>query len=74
MRVSTLNHLTEDEVELGIVYASVEGVNEQDITECMHAVTSKAKEMGASGIIGLQLVQSNFQWSPRTSLMGTAIR
>jgi uncharacterized protein YbjQ (UPF0145 family) len=74
MRISSLTHLEVGEVELGIVYASVEGVNEHDITECMHTITNKAKEMGAAGIIGLQLVQSNFQWSPRTTLMGTAVK
>ena len=36
-------------------------------TEQLHAAI-------ATGLIGLQLVQSQFQWNQRTSLLATAVR
>jgi uncharacterized protein YbjQ (UPF0145 family) len=74
MRVSSLSELAPGEAELGVVYASVEGVNETSFHECLEELTHKANALGATAIIGLQLVQSQFQWNQRTSLLGTAIK
>jgi len=61
-------------MELGIVYASVEGVNESSFDECLHELKAKAAALGATGLIGMQLVQSQFQWNQRTSLLATAVK
>jgi uncharacterized protein YbjQ (UPF0145 family) len=74
MRISTLPHLAAGESELGVVYASVEGVNEHSYGECLHELEAKAKGLGATGLIGLQLAQSQFQWTQRTSLIATAVK
>jgi uncharacterized protein YbjQ (UPF0145 family) len=74
MRVSSLNTLGAGEVELGVVYASVEGVNENSFQECLEELTRKAHALGAMALIALQLVQSQFQWNQRTSLLATAIK
>ncbi len=74
MRVSTLSERGPDDVELGVAYASVEGVNETSFQECLEALEDKARALGATALIGLQLVQSQFQWNQRTSLLATAIR
>jgi uncharacterized protein YbjQ (UPF0145 family) len=74
MRVSTLAALAADETELGVVYASVEGVNEGSFDECLQELKEKAEALGATGLIGLQLAQSQFQWNQRTSLIATAVR
>jgi uncharacterized protein YbjQ (UPF0145 family) len=74
MRVSTLPHKAPDETEVGVVYASVEGVNDASYDECLHALTRKARALGADALIGMQLVQSQFQWNQRTSLLATAIK
>lgn len=74
MRISTLPHKAESESELGVVYASVEGVNERSYDECLHELTAKAAALGATALIGLQLVQSQFQWNQRTSLLATAVK
>ncbi len=74
MRISTLSHLASGETELGVVYASVEGVNDTSYEECLHELKTKAAALGATALIGLQLVQSQFQWNQRTSLLATAIR
>ncbi|HXC54325.1 MAG TPA: hypothetical protein VNU97_03445 [Rhizomicrobium sp.] len=74
MRVSTLSDRTANEVELGVVYASVEGVNETSYEECLHELKQKAKALGATAIIDLKLVQSQFQWNQRTSLIAMAIK
>ena len=74
MRISTLGHLPAGAVELGVVYASVEGVNEASYDECLEELEHKAKGLGATALIGLQLVQSQFQWNPRTSLLATAVK
>ena len=58
MRVSSLNSLAEGDVELGVVYASVEGVNEQSFDECLEELSHKAHALGATALIALQLVQS----------------
>jgi uncharacterized protein YbjQ (UPF0145 family) len=73
MRVSTLGVLAPDEIELGVLYASVEGVNDGSYQECLEELTHKAHALGATALIGLQLVQSQFQWNQRTSLLATAI-
>jgi hypothetical protein len=74
MRVSSLNVLAAGDVELGVVYASVEGVNEHSFDECLKQLKHKAQATGATAQIALQLVQSQFQWNQRTSLMATAIK
>ena len=74
MRISTLPHLAPGEIELGVLYASVEGVNDNSYQECVEELTHKAHAMGATALIGLQLVQSQFQWNQRTSLLATAIK
>ena len=74
MRISTVPFLAADEVELGIVYASVEGVNEASLDECEKELRERAAHLGATALIGVQLVQSQFQWNQRTSLLGTAVK
>ncbi len=74
MRVSTLNTLASGDVELGVVYASVEGVNEKSYDECIEQLTHKAQALGATALVGMQLVQSQFQWNQRTSLLATAVK
>jgi len=74
MRISTLPHLAPGEIELGVLYASVEGVNDHSYQECVEELTHKAHALGATALIGVQLVQSQFQWNQRTSLLATAIK
>jgi uncharacterized protein YbjQ (UPF0145 family) len=74
MRISTLGERTTGDTELGVVYASVEGVNETSFHECLEKLIHEAKALGATALIGLQLVQSQFQWNQRTSLLATAIK
>ncbi len=74
MRVSSLNALPAGHEELGVVYASVEGVNEKSYEECLEELVHKAHALGPTGLIALQLVQSQFQWNQRTSLLATAVR
>lgn len=74
MRISTLPDLAAGETELGVVYASVEGVNDGSYDECLHELKEKAHALGATGLIGMQLVQSQFQWNQRTSLLATAVK
>lgn len=73
MFVSTLPQRHDSDKELGVVYASVEGVNESSFEECLHELREKAEKLGANALIGMQLVQSQFQWNQRTSLMATAV-
>jgi len=74
MKVSTLPERPSGAVEIGVVYASVEGVNEHSFDECLEILKHKAHEKGATALIGMQLVQSQFQWNQRTSLVATAIK
>jgi len=74
VRISTLPDLAAGEIELGVVYASVEGVNDGSYDECLHELKEKAHALGATGLIGMQLVQSQFQWNQRTSLLATAVK
>ena len=74
MRISTLPLRADNETELGVVYASVEGVNEGSYDECLHELKEKAEKLGATALVGLQLVQSQFQWNQRTSLLATAVK
>lgn len=74
MRMSTLTQIAPDESELGVVYASVEGVNENSYEECLEKLEHVAKKLGATALVGLQLVQSQFQWNQRTSLLATAVK
>ncbi len=50
------------------------GVNETSCQECLHELEHKAKALGATAIIDLKLVQSQFQWNQRTGLIAAAIR
>jgi uncharacterized protein YbjQ (UPF0145 family) len=52
----------------------VEGVNEHSFDACLVELTRKAQALGATALFGVQLVQSQFQWNQRTSLLATAIR
>jgi hypothetical protein len=74
MNVSTLPDRPAGALELGVVYASVEGINDSSFDECLAELTHKAHALGATGLIGMQLVQSQFQWNQRTSLLATAIK
>ncbi len=74
MRVSTLNTLAPGDIELGVVYASGEGVNEKSYDECIEQLTHKAQALGAIALVALQLVQSQFQWNQRTSPLATAVK
>ncbi|HTJ03142.1 MAG TPA: hypothetical protein VL492_10150 [Methylovirgula sp.] len=74
MRISSLNLLPAGAQELGVVCASVEGVNETSYDECLEHLVHKAEGLGATAVVALQLVQSQFQWNQRTSLLATAIR
>ena len=74
MHVSTLPERPAGSIELGVVYASVEGVNDRSFDECLAELTQKAQALGATALIGMQLVQSQFQWNQRTSLLATAIK
>lgn len=73
MHVTTLTVTGDHGRELGVVYASVEGVNEHSFDECMVKLVEKAERLGAGALVGLQLVQSQFQWNQRTSLLATAL-
>jgi uncharacterized protein YbjQ (UPF0145 family) len=74
MRISSLNALPPGHEELGVVYASVEGVNEHSYQECLDELIRKATALGATALVALQLVQSQFQWNQRTSLLATAVK
>ncbi len=74
MSVSTLAVLPAGASEIGVVYASVEGVNHNSYDECLAELTHKAQALGATALVGMQLVQSQFQWNQRTSLLATAIK
>ena len=74
MHISSLNALPPGDEELGVVYASVEGVNETSYEECLEKLIYKAHGLGATALVALQLVQSQFQWNQRTSLLATAVR
>jgi uncharacterized protein YbjQ (UPF0145 family) len=74
MRITTLPAKADNETELGVVYSSVEGVNENSYDEALHELKEKAKALGATALIGMQLVQSQFQWNQRTSLLATAVK
>lgn len=71
---STLSDRPAGSQELGTVYASIEGVDEHSFDICMVELKHKAHALGATAVIGIQLVQSQFQWNQRTSLLATAIR
>ena len=62
MHISSLNALPPGDEELGVVYASVEGVNETSYEECLEKLIHKAHGLGATALVALQLVQSQFQW------------
>jgi uncharacterized protein YbjQ (UPF0145 family) len=74
LKVSTLPERPDGAEELGVVYASVEGVNEHSFDECLEHLKQKAQALGATALVGMQLVQSQFQWNQRTSLVATALK
>ncbi len=74
MSVSTLPDRPAGSIELGVVYASVEGVNDHSFDACLVELKEKAHALGATALIGMQLVQSQFQWNQRTSLLATAVK
>jgi uncharacterized protein YbjQ (UPF0145 family) len=74
MRISSLNALPPGHEELGVVYASVEGVNEHSFQECLDELIHKGNALGATALVAMQLVQSQFQWNQRTSLLATAVK
>jgi hypothetical protein len=37
-------------------------------------LTHKAQALGATALVALHLVQSQFQWNQRTSLLATAVK
>lgn len=74
MRITTWGDRKAGAEEVGVVYASVEGLNEDAFAQCLGTLTSKARALGATTLIGLQLVQTQFQWNQRTSLLATALK
>ena len=58
MRISTLPHPDDGQTELGVVYASIEGVNEKSYDECLHELKEKAKSLGASQLAMPRSVRS----------------
>ena len=74
MRVTTLPERPQGATELGVVYASIEGVNEDSFDLCLAELKHKAHALGATDLVGLQLVQSQFQWNQRTSLVAMAFK
>jgi hypothetical protein len=52
----------------------MEGVNDHSCDECLAELKGKAPGAGTTALIGMQLVQSQFQWNQRTSLLATAIQ
>ena len=74
MHASTLTQRPDGAVELGVVYASIEGVNEHSFDVCLATLKQKAQALGATSLVGMQLVQSQFQWNQRTSLVATAVK
>lgn len=74
MRITTWGDRRPGAEEVGVVYASVEGMNDHSFEQCLETLTGKARALGATALIGLQLVQSQFQWNQRTSLLATALK
>jgi hypothetical protein len=74
VRISTLSDRNAGDTELGVVFATTDGVSAPDFERCLAILVEKAEAMGATAVIGLQVVQSQFQWNPRTSLLATAYR
>jgi uncharacterized protein YbjQ (UPF0145 family) len=68
--VSTLKNRPNCVVELGVVYASVEGIKDDSFDACLAELTQKAQNLGATSIVGIQLVQSQCH----TSLLATAVK
>jgi len=72
VRISTLSDRNAGETELGVVFASTEGVDDPAFDRCLAMLCEKAEAIGATALLGLQVVQSQFQWNARTSLLATA--
>jgi len=71
---STTTTLAAGQTLLGLVHASVEGVEEESLKQALEVLDGRAVAMGADAIIGIQVAQTNFQWQPRTTLLGTAVK
>lgn len=56
---------------LAVVLVTLPGVNGHSFHE---ELTHKAEVPGATALMRLRLVQSQFQWNQRTSLLVTAIK
>jgi phytoene/squalene synthetase len=72
VRISTLSDRNAGETELGVVFASTEGVDDPAFDRCLAMLCERAEAIGATALLGLQVVQSQFQWNARTSLLATA--
>jgi uncharacterized protein YbjQ (UPF0145 family) len=72
MRISTLSDHNPGDTELGVVFASAEGIDDHAFDRCLAMLSEKAEAIGATALLGLQVVQSQFQWNARTSLVATA--
>lgn len=58
---------------VGIVHASVEGVEDEAVAAALAELRKRAEELGAGALVALQCVQSQFQWNARTTLLATAV-
>ena len=74
IKVSTLQDRPKGSTDLGVVYATVEGFNDHSFDECLAVLLHKAHGLGATALVGMQLVQSQHQDHQRTSLIATAVR
>ena len=72
MRLTTLSLAADTSSYVGLVYAVVEGTEEQALKEAVEELEKRAGALGANAVVGIQVAQSNFQWNPRTVLIGTA--
>jgi len=68
--VSTLQHRPNGAVELGVVYAIVEGIKDDSFDACLAELMQKAQNLGATSIVGMQLMQTQYY----TSLVATAVK
>lgn len=72
MCISSLNARPPGREEFGVVYASAEGVNKASYEGYLEKLIHKAHGLGATALVALQLVQSQFRWNQRTSLLASA--
>jgi uncharacterized protein YbjQ (UPF0145 family) len=74
MRLTTLSLAADTSTYVGLVYAVVEGTEEEALKEAIEELEKRAESLGANAVIGIQVAQSNFQWNPRTVLLGPAVK